>query len=239
MAETPQPPPPHPPFTKQQKLPPPPPLQKQTGAADSSPSGCNTKTPPHPTPSHQAVHNKLFFQAVATCTAFPPAEHMGPINCRSLTTLSCSNSLNLPRLHPRLHLFLVPTCNARLSDRSGNTALPIPPPPEACSQGLKRRERRLFFLPLNHFSPQIRLTAAPPGGKRRPAWRLGSNHDLVQGQVFQHSTGAKSVGTLAPPRALIMATRVTQNEAEEKRTEATNLHDSGLRLCSSLGIYGL
>lgn len=48
----------------------------------------------HPQPQ-QPVHNKLFLQAAATCKAFPQAQHTGLINCRSLTRLSCSNSLEL------------------------------------------------------------------------------------------------------------------------------------------------
>lgn len=123
MAEAPQ---RAPRFTKQQKLPPPLLHSRNKLEPRILPHQGGTQRP-HPTPSHQAVHNKLFFQAVATCTAFPQAEHMGPINCRSLTTLSCSNSLNLPRLNPRLHLFLVPTCNDRISDCSGNAALPVHP----------------------------------------------------------------------------------------------------------------
>lgn len=50
----------------------------------------------------------LFFQAVTTCKAFPQAEHMDLIKCRSLTTLSCPNSLHCLCLSPLLHLLLLP-----------------------------------------------------------------------------------------------------------------------------------
>lgn len=59
-----------------------------------------TKDPPHP------VHNKPVFQAVTTCEAFPQVEHMDLIKCRSLTILSCSNSLNCLHINPWLHHFI-------------------------------------------------------------------------------------------------------------------------------------
>lgn len=49
--------------------------------------GRTQRNPPTSPPSITS----LLFQAVATCKAFPQAEHMDLINCRSLTTLSCSN----------------------------------------------------------------------------------------------------------------------------------------------------
>lgn len=58
------------------------------------------KIPPHP------VHNKPVFQAVTTCEAFPQVEHMDLIKCRSLTILSCSNSLNCLHINPWLHHFI-------------------------------------------------------------------------------------------------------------------------------------
>lgn len=141
---------------------------------------------------------------------------------------------------------------------AGNAALPIHPR-KPVDGGRKWRERRLFFLPLNLFWPQIRLTATPSGGKRRPARRPGSNH---QGQVCQRSMEATLVGMLAPPRTFIVAARVTQTEAAQHRSvslqpppsfdaseiffffynlsnRSNNLRGSGLRLCSSGDIYGL
>lgn len=49
--------------------------------------GWRQRNPPTSPPSITTP----FVQAVTTCKAFPQAEHMGLINCRSLTTLSCPN----------------------------------------------------------------------------------------------------------------------------------------------------
>lgn len=114
---------------------------------------------PQPAPSHQDAHNKLFFQAVATCKAFPQAEHMGPINRRPLTTLSCSNSLSLPRLHPPAAPSLAPTSDALTSDRSGTDSAGGMFPIRLATQRRDRREREGFSSSLSTFS------------RRKSGWR--------------------------------------------------------------------
>lgn len=96
------------------------PLLAGCGAADSSISVQHKEPPPgHPFPLEPPIPEPVF-PAVATCKAFPPAEHMELIKCRSMTTPSCSNSRNcpgllhwpqpndspfIPLLQPRLHRF--------------------------------------------------------------------------------------------------------------------------------------
>lgn len=65
--------------------------------------GRTQRNPPTSPPSITS----LFFQAVTTCKAFPQAEHMGLINCRSLTTLSCPNNLKLPLSQPTALPFII------------------------------------------------------------------------------------------------------------------------------------
>ena len=78
---------------------------KQTGAVDSSPSWSNTKKSPYQPSTHTT---SLLVQAVTACKAFPQAEHMDLIKCRSLTMISCPNSPNCLCLNPPLHLLLLP-----------------------------------------------------------------------------------------------------------------------------------
>ena len=81
------------------------PDSKQTGAVDSSPSWSNTKKSPCQPSTHTT---SLLVQAVTTCDAFPLAEHMDLIKCRSLTMISCPHSPNCLCLNPPLHLLLLP-----------------------------------------------------------------------------------------------------------------------------------
>lgn len=81
------------------------PDSKQTGAVDSSPSWSNTKKSPCQPSTHTT---SLLVQAVTTCEAFPQAEHMDLIKCRSLTMISWPNSPNRLCLNPLLHLLLLP-----------------------------------------------------------------------------------------------------------------------------------
>lgn len=69
---------------------------------------CQGGTQRNPPAGPQSI-TSLFFQAVAICEAFPHAEHMGLISCRSLTTQSCSKSPNRLCLDPPLHLLLRPS----------------------------------------------------------------------------------------------------------------------------------
>lgn len=84
--------------------PPPPPSRNKLEPWIFPHQGRTQRNPPTSPPSITS----LFFQAVTTCKAFPQAEHMDLINCRSLTTLSCPNSLNCLYLNPLLHLLLLP-----------------------------------------------------------------------------------------------------------------------------------
>lgn len=74
--------------------------------------GRTQRNPPTSPPSITS----LFFQAVTTCKAFPQAEHMDLIKCRSLTTLSCPNSLNCVLSQPTASPFITgsPTLNTFL-----------------------------------------------------------------------------------------------------------------------------
>lgn len=92
----------------QQKLLSAPSPRLETNAVHSRISPHQGRTQRNPPTSPPSI-TTLFFQAVTTYKAFPQAEYMDQVNCRSLTTLSCQNSLNCLCLNPpRPHLLLLP-----------------------------------------------------------------------------------------------------------------------------------